>query len=355
MTNHTIRLFSFCLLFSTVLQAQTPRYVSLNSDWRFRSTTSLTPPNDTVLGQNISNEGYTTQFPNTILSALRENKAIEEPITAENAARLQWLESKDWIFERRFDLDAQTLEAEKIDLILRGVDTYALVFLNGTNVFKTDNPSEIWWADVKKLLKPKGNLLNIYFAAIAKNNQLPQKITQKDAKKTVNLKSCGVQTVELNLGGSSKQKEKISNNVPLKSEQKTPKEVVVVVEKKPLETSLQAVENMTWTHKVENDTFKLTVVNDRSTKVYGYFFLDVYDVNGAYLFKDTRLMFAAAGSAVEFYKYNLKTLLQGRNSTDVVFVMNWKDGYNEPQEMKETFYLSKPTTTNAAKPMALKK
>lgn len=318
---------SFLLSFSSIilLQAQRHNSISLNDNWRFAATTLLTPPNSAVLGQNINQNGYKTELPNSALFALWQNGAIEAAISDENADRLTWLETKDWIFERPFDVDEKALEAEKIELILRGVDTYAGVFLNDFLVFKTDDVSKIWSADIKPLLKSKGNILRIYFVSTVNNNQMSQRHKNIESKATPLIVSCGLQSAELHVF-----------NTPLK-EEKTP----------------QNVENIVWVHKIENDTFKLEVRNERSTKATGYFFIDVYDLKGNSIFNDMRMMSASAKSVVEFYRYDLQKFLQGEKPSNVVVVTTWKDGSNKPLEMKKTFYLAKPTTENASKGVAL--
>ena len=84
---------------------------------------------------------------------------------------VQWLEKKDWIFDKTFDVDENFLKSEKIDLILRGVDTYADVVLNDVVIQKTDNAFRTWRLEVKQLLKPKGNVLKFLFTSpLSKEN-----------------------------------------------------------------------------------------------------------------------------------------------------------------------------------------
>jgi beta-mannosidase len=161
-----IGLSIFFITFCTkVNQAQTTRIVSLNEDWHFQPASILSPPKDKDLGQNINPDGYKTQLPNTALNALFENGAIEDPFYRTNEERLQWLEKKDWVFEKTFDADEKLLKKEKIDLILRGVDTYADVYLNDVLIQKTDNAFRTWRLEVKNLLKHKGNVLKFLFTS----------------------------------------------------------------------------------------------------------------------------------------------------------------------------------------------
>ena len=156
----------FFTIFSTkVNHAQNVRTVPLNEDWHFQPIVSFAPPKEKDLGQNINPEGYKTKLPNTALNALLENGAIEDPYFRKNEERLQWLERKDWIFDKTFDVAEDVLKSEKIDLILRGVDTYADVILNDVLIQKTDNAFRTWQLEVKQLLKPKGNVLKFLFSS----------------------------------------------------------------------------------------------------------------------------------------------------------------------------------------------
>ena len=65
-----------------------------------------------------------------MLNALFENKLIEDPFLRDNESRLQWLEKKDWIFQKRFDATDKMMAANHAELILTGLDTYADVYLN---------------------------------------------------------------------------------------------------------------------------------------------------------------------------------------------------------------------------------
>ena len=123
------------------------------------------------LGQNIKQKTYTAQLPTTVVSTLEQNKVLENPYLPENARGLAWLEKTDWTFECRFDVDEKVLDAEKTELILRGVDTYASVFLNDVLVYKTDNVFQIWSADVINLLQAKNNRLRISFISLYNKNK----------------------------------------------------------------------------------------------------------------------------------------------------------------------------------------
>jgi beta-mannosidase len=154
------------LLSTTGLIAQQgDAHFSLNDGWHFQPSVALVSKDANDLGQSISSEGYNTKLPNTVLNSLLENGVIDNPFYRTNESRLQWLEKKDWIFEKSFDASTEMLLAKHAELVLKGLDTYAEVYLNDALLFNADNMFRTWKADVRTYLKPKGNQLKIYFTS----------------------------------------------------------------------------------------------------------------------------------------------------------------------------------------------
>jgi beta-mannosidase len=164
-----MQIFSFYLIlifttvFDTPSNAQT-QSVFLKTGWHIRPTTPPKPPRKEDLGQNINPNGYDLQLPNSAMNVLVENKAVPDPFFKDNEAKLQWLERTDWIWENRFDVSKEVLKLEKNELILRGIDTYADIYLNDSLILKTDNAFLEWRVEVKKYLKTKENVLKILFS-----------------------------------------------------------------------------------------------------------------------------------------------------------------------------------------------
>ena len=145
-------LFATLVLFPMLANAQinsAPIRQSVNVPWEFRqaNTESWKP----------------TQVPVSVHTALLQNGMIEDPFYRDNEEKLQWIEREDWEFQCKFDVDEATLQRKHIELVFKGLDTYAKVFLNDSLILETDNMFRTWTADVKKWLKVKGNTLHIYF------------------------------------------------------------------------------------------------------------------------------------------------------------------------------------------------
>jgi beta-mannosidase len=155
------------LIFSTVFDSESNaqnQSVFIKNGWHIRPTTPPKPSRKEDLGQNINPNGYDTQLPNSAMNVLVENKVVPDPFFKDNEAKLQWLERTDWVWENRFDVSDDVFKLEKNELILRGVDTYADIYLNDSLILKTDNAFREWRIEVKKYLKLKENVLKIVFS-----------------------------------------------------------------------------------------------------------------------------------------------------------------------------------------------
>ncbi len=164
MTHFFVKAILLTLMISTTISAQNIQTTLLNNDWSFQSALALTPRKDD-LGQNIKSSGYNTQLPNTVLNSLFENGVIEDPFVRNNEDRLQWLEKSDWIFQKKFDATPDMLSAKHVELILKGLDTYADVYLNDALVIKGNNMFRTWQSDIRNFLNSKNNVLKIYFTS----------------------------------------------------------------------------------------------------------------------------------------------------------------------------------------------
>ncbi|MFR0893869.1 MAG: glycoside hydrolase family 2 protein [Alistipes onderdonkii] len=121
----------------------------LHSGWKFR--------------QAGHSEWHPATVPGVVHTDLMDNGLIEDPYYRLNERSLQWIDKEDWIYEVSFDAGALTRGYEHIRLEFLGLDTYADVFLNETQILTADNMFRRWAAEVKPLLKERGNVLRIYF------------------------------------------------------------------------------------------------------------------------------------------------------------------------------------------------
>ena len=90
---------------------------------------------------------------------------IADPFVGDNELRVQWVAEADWQYVCTFDVTAETLAQDCVELVADGLDTLAGVSLNGQVVGTAENLFRQYRWDVKGLLKPGPNTLQVDFAS----------------------------------------------------------------------------------------------------------------------------------------------------------------------------------------------
>lgn len=101
--------------------------------------------------------------PGDVHSALLSAKIIPDPYYSANEYLTLWVGRADWIQRRTFEVPAKFLSAPSVVLRLDEVDTFATVTLNGHVLPRMDNRFRRWDFDVKKLLLPGRNEIDVRF------------------------------------------------------------------------------------------------------------------------------------------------------------------------------------------------
>ncbi|HRH47002.1 MAG TPA: hypothetical protein PKY82_35475, partial [Pyrinomonadaceae bacterium] len=123
--------------------------ISLNSGWKFREFNKT--------------EWLPATVPGCVHTDLIANKKIEDPFYRDNEKKQQWIGKTDWEYTKTFNISAETLKRQNLELVFEGLDTYANVFLNEVNILNADNMFRTWRVDVKDKLKKGENTLRIKF------------------------------------------------------------------------------------------------------------------------------------------------------------------------------------------------
>ncbi len=105
------------------------------------------------------------QVPGCVHTDLLRANLIPDPYENNNEHALQWIGQSDWTYQTTFIPDAALFQHERIDLVAEGLDTVATVYLNGSEVARTQNMHRTYRFDVKPLLKQGENTLTITFAS----------------------------------------------------------------------------------------------------------------------------------------------------------------------------------------------
>ena len=133
---------------ASILQAEVSR-TDIRDGWRFR--------------QGRSEIWYPATVPGTVHTDLIANEIIEDPFFRLNERAVQWVDKEDWMYETTFTPDSAEIAATNQELVFHGLDTYADVYLNGKALLNANNMHRTWRVDVKGLLQPGENRLEVYF------------------------------------------------------------------------------------------------------------------------------------------------------------------------------------------------
>ncbi len=98
---------------------------------------------------------------------------IPDPFIGDNENKVQWVDKEDWEYRRTFEVSPTLLARGHIELVARGLDTYAHIYLNGHLLAETNNQFRLWRFDVKPLLAAGENEIRIVFdSPLRRENEL---------------------------------------------------------------------------------------------------------------------------------------------------------------------------------------
>jgi beta-mannosidase len=96
---------------------------------------------------------------------------IPDPFYRDNELRVQWVEKEDWEYRKELKIPASLSSKAHIELVARGLDTFATIFLNDQKVGQADNMFRVWRFDIKPFLRPGLNELVIHFDSPVRRSQ----------------------------------------------------------------------------------------------------------------------------------------------------------------------------------------
>ncbi len=153
-------ILSICIVISKLNYAQ---QIPLHNNWKFT--------------QQNKNNWLPATVPGCVHTDLLANHKIENPYFGSNENNVQWVNTTNFIYQTSFNLKDSTLRQQHINIVLEGIDTYASIYVNDTEIGKTNNMFIKYTFDIKKLVRAKNNILKIVFIAaqtvvdsLAKNN-----------------------------------------------------------------------------------------------------------------------------------------------------------------------------------------
>jgi beta-mannosidase len=116
-----------------------------------------------LAGVDTFTAGFPATVPGTVHTDLLANGLIEDPFWRDNEMKLQWVGERDWVYRNTFQAGPELTEAEEVELVFHGLDTFAEASLNGQILLQTDNMFREWRAEVTRILQARENILEIRF------------------------------------------------------------------------------------------------------------------------------------------------------------------------------------------------
>lgn len=113
-------------------------------------------------------EGEKTDLtvPGSVISGLMAAGKLEDPYYRENEYSTRELFWNDYVFERNFTVDSETLAEDEVMLVCEGLDTLTEIFINGTSVAKTSDMHRTYRIPVKEYLSEGENEIKIRFFSV---------------------------------------------------------------------------------------------------------------------------------------------------------------------------------------------
>ncbi|SFO19392.1 beta-mannosidase [Chitinophaga sp. YR627] len=145
---HYTLLLCLCML-ARMAHAQTTVTLSLNGEWEFADADDSVWRKATV--------------PGTVHTDLLAHHLIPDPFVGMNEKAVQWVDKKDWIYRKSFEVAAALLAHDVIGLQLPELDTYADVYINDHLVLQSHNMFVGHEVNVKQWLHSGQNQLRIFF------------------------------------------------------------------------------------------------------------------------------------------------------------------------------------------------
>jgi len=150
-------LFLLTVIFYSCGIAQDMNKISLDGKWKFRRAGTT--------------KWMDAQVPGEVHLDLLKNKIITDPFFRDNEQYQQWISEIGWEYQKVFFIPDTLFGHRNIELVCKGLDTYANVFLNDSLIIVADNMFRTWYAGIKPLLKTGINTLRIQFPSVADENK----------------------------------------------------------------------------------------------------------------------------------------------------------------------------------------
>jgi beta-mannosidase len=104
-----------------------------------------------------------TTIPSSVHETLIAADKLQDPFVGLNEEGAQWIGENDWLYRCEFTLDADLFDARTLTLCCDGLDTIATLWLNGIQLFSSDNMFVPQRVDISEVARVGQNELRILF------------------------------------------------------------------------------------------------------------------------------------------------------------------------------------------------
>lgn len=125
------------------------RHYSLNDGWSFR--------------QAGVGAWRAAEVPGVVQTDLLRHGLIPDFMLNSNIDSVQWIENEDWEYRRTLFVLDTLLRHEHLDLVFKGLDTFAEVYLNDSLIGNADNMFRTWEWDIRSAVHQGANELRVVF------------------------------------------------------------------------------------------------------------------------------------------------------------------------------------------------
>ncbi len=137
--------------------------IDLNGAWEFQPDWHSPRISQLPDGLFKKGEWLPASVPGTVHTDLLAAEKIPDPFFRDNEWQVQWVAEIGWRYHRAIHVPAEFLSNTVIQLAADGLDTFAAIFINGQQVARTNNMFIPHRFDVKTLLRPGENEIEIRF------------------------------------------------------------------------------------------------------------------------------------------------------------------------------------------------
>jgi beta-mannosidase len=135
---------------------QLVKKLNLPAQWQVKQ---IGPDHSPLTEAQASDGWLPATVPGSIHQDLIQAGKIADPFFSLNENDVQWVGEADWLYQTTFDVPAELLETDQLDLVFDGLDTFASIWINGELLLTSDNMFVPQRRSVKGLLKASGNVI----------------------------------------------------------------------------------------------------------------------------------------------------------------------------------------------------